>query len=50
MFTFVICNRNKFITVSDNLFHAYGLGGFFKNLGKKGSNTIRKMSKNGLKN
>ena len=30
-----ICNRKKSMTVSDDTIKAEGLGGFFKNLGKK---------------
>ena len=34
--------------VSDNLIQAEGLGDFFKNIGKKGLNVSKKMSKNVL--
>ena len=41
---FVICDRKKTITVSDNVIQAEGLGDFFKNLGKKGLNASKKMA------
>ena len=46
----VICNRKKSMIVSDNVIQAGGLGGFFKNLGKKGLNISKKMAKNVIKN
>ena len=36
--------------VSDNVIQAEGLGDFFENLGKKGLNVSKKMSKNVLSN
>ena len=36
--------------VSDNVIQAEGLGGFFKNLGKKGLNVSKKMAKIVLSN
>ena len=36
--------------VSDNTIQAGGLGDFFKNLGKKGLNASKKMTKNVLSN
>ena len=47
---FSICNRKKSMTVSDNTIQAECLGDFLKNLGKKGLNVSKKMSKNVLKN
>ena len=44
----VICDRKKTMIVSDNVIQAEGLGGFFKNLGKKGLNVSKKMAKNVL--
>ena len=41
----VICNRKKSMIVSDDTIKAEGLGDFFKNLGKKGSNVSKKMAK-----
>ena len=38
------------MTVSDNTIVAEGLVDFFKNLGKKGLNTSKKMAKNASKN
>ena len=38
------------MTVSDNTIKAESLGGFFKNLGKKGLNISKKMAKNVLSN
>ena len=35
--------------VSDNMIQAEGLGDFFKNLGKKGLNISKKMSKKHIK-
>ena len=46
----VICDRNKTMSVSDNVIQAEGLGDFFKNLGKKGLNVSKKMAKNVLNN
>ena len=46
----VICNRQKTMIVSDSVIQAEGLGGFFKNLGKKGLNISKKMAKNVLSN
>ena len=46
----VICDRKKTMIVSDNVIQAEGLGDFFKNLGKKGLNVSKKMSKNLLSN
>ena len=34
----VLCDRKKTMIVSDNVIEAEGLGGFFKNLGRKGLN------------
>ena len=45
-----VCNRKKSMTVSDNTIKAEGLGDFFKNLGKKGLNVSKKMTKNVLSN
>ena len=45
-----VCNRKKFLTVSDNTTKAEGLGDFFKKLGKKGLNVSKKMAKNVLCN
>ena len=41
-----ICNRKKSINASRKTIEAEGLGGFFKNLGKKGLNVSKKMAKN----
>ena len=38
------------MTVSDNTIEADGLSDFFKNLGKKGLNVSKRMTKNVLKN
>ena len=38
------------MTVSDNTIVAEGLGDFFKNLGRKGLNLSKEMTKNVLKN
>ena len=38
------------MTVSDNTIQAEGLRDFFKNLGKKGPNVLKKMAKNVLSN
>ena len=46
----VICDRKKTVIVSDNVIQAEGLGDFFKNLGKKGLYTSKKMAKNVLSN
>ena len=46
----VVCNRKKSMIVSDNTVQAEGLGDFFKNLGKKGLNVSKKMTKNVLSN
>ena len=46
----VICDRKKFMIVSDNTIQAEGLGDFFKNLGKKGLNASKKMAKNVINN
>ena len=46
----VICDRKKTMIVSDNVIQAEGLGDFFKNLGKKGLNVSKKMTKNVLSN
>ena len=46
----VICNRKKTMIVSDSVIQAEGLGDFFKNLGKKGLNVSKNMSKNVLSN
>ena len=40
-----ICNRKKSMTVSDNTIKAEGLADFFGNLGKKGLNVSKKISK-----
>ena len=45
-----VCNRKKSMTVSDDTIKAEGLGDFFKNLGKKGLNVSKKMTKNVLSN
>ena len=45
-----ICDRKKTMIVSDNVIQAEGLGDFFKNLGKKGLNILKKMAKNVLSN
>ena len=44
-----ICNRKKYMTISDNTLRAEGLGNFFKNLGKKGLNVSKKMAENVLR-
>ena len=41
----VICNRKKTMIVSDNVIQAEGLGDFFKNLGKKRIQRIKKDGK-----
>ena len=46
----VICNREKSMIVSDKTIQAEGLGVFFNNLGKKGLNVSKKMTKNVLSN
>ena len=46
----LVCNRRKSVIVSDNTVPAEGLGGFFKNLGKKGIKVSKKMGKNVLSN
>ena len=43
-------NRKKSMTVSDKTIKAEGLGGFFKNLGKKGLKVSKTMAKNVLSN
>ena len=45
-----ICNRKKSMTVSDDTIKAEGLGGFFKNLGKKGLLVSKMMARNVLSN
>ena len=45
-----VCNRKKSTTVSDNIIKAEDLGGFFKNLGMKGLNVLKKMAKNLISN
>ena len=45
-----ICNRKKYMTVSDDAIKAEGLGDFFKNLGKKGLNVSKKMARIVLSN
>ena len=45
-----VCNRKKSMTVSDTTIKAEGLGDFSKNLGKKGLNISKKMTKNVLSN
>ena len=45
-----ICNRKKSVIVSDNTIQAESLGDFFKNLGKKGLNVLKKIAKNVLSN
>ena len=44
-----ICNRKKSMIVSDNRIQAEGLGDFFKNLGKKRINCIKKDGKKRIK-
>ena len=44
------CQRKKSMTVSDNTIEAEGLSDFFKNLGRKGLNVSKKMTKNVLSN
>ena len=46
----MICDKRKSMIVSDNVIQAEGLGDFFKNLGKKGLNVSKKMTKNVLSN
>ena len=46
----VVCNRKKSMIASDNAIQAEGLGDFFKDLGKKGLNVSKKMSKNVISN
>ena len=45
-----ICNRKKSMIAKDNTIKAEGLGGFFKNLGKKRLKVSKKMAKNVLSN
>ena len=45
-----VCNRKKFMTVSDNTIKAEELGSFFKNLGKISSKAGKKLAKNLLSN
>ena len=46
----VICDRKKFMLVSDNTIQAEGLGDFFKNLGKISAKAGKKLAKNVLSN
>ena len=45
-----ICNREKFMTVSDNTKVAEGFGEFFMDLGKEGPNVSQKMAEKGFEN
>ena len=45
-----ICNRKKYMVVSDNVIRAEGLGDFFESLGEKGLNVSKKTAKNLLSN
>ena len=45
-----VCNRKKSMTVSDDTIKAEGLGDSFQNIGKKGLNVSKKMSKHVLSN
>ena len=45
-----ICNRKKFMTVSDNTIKAEGLSSFFKNLGKISAKAGKKLAKNVISN
>ena len=45
-----VCNRKKSMTVSDDTLKAEGLGDSFQNIGKKGLNISKKMSKHVLSN
>ena len=45
-----ICNRKKFMRVSDNTIHAEELGSFFKNLGRISAKACKKLATNALKN
>ena len=42
----VVCNREKFVIVSDNVIQAEGLGDFFKNLGMVSSTAAKKLATN----
>ena len=44
-----VCNREKSMTVSDNIIKAEGLGDFFRNLGKVSSKAAKKLATNALK-
>ena len=46
----VVCNRKKSMMVSDNTIQAESLADFFNNLGNKGLNVSKKMSKNVISN
>ena len=45
-----ICNRKKYIIVSNITIQTEDFGDFFKNSGKKGLNVSKKMAKNLLRN
>ena len=45
-----ICNREIYITVSDNTIKAEGLSSFFKNLGKISAKAPKKIATNVIKN
>ena len=45
-----VCNRKKFMTVSDNTIKVEGLGSFFKNLRKVSAKTGKKLAKNVISN
>ena len=45
-----VCNRKKYLTVSDNTIKAEGLGSFFKNLGKISAKAGEKLATNVLQN
>ena len=45
-----ICNRNKSMTVSENIIQAEGLGSFFKGLGKISAKAGKKLATYVLRN